>query len=52
MCEVSKQPHTQCVRKELVHKGLTKNSKSKKGHNSVKTQFIFMVLGIQGHSNA
>ena len=24
MCEVSKQQHTQCLRKELAHKGLTK----------------------------
>ena len=39
----------QCLSKELARKGLTKNFKSKKGHNSVKIQFRVMVLGIQGH---
>ena len=39
--------YTVCVKK-LACKGLTKNSKSKKGHNSVKIQFRVMGLGIQG----
>ena len=41
--------HAQCLRKELARKGLTKISKSKRGHYSVKIQYRVMVLGIQGH---
>ena len=37
-----------CVRKELARKGLTKSSKSKKEHNSVKIQFRVLELAKTG----
>jgi len=36
VCEVLKQQHTECMRKDLAHKGLT-NSESKRGHNQVSS---------------